>query len=241
MTSPDPLAKALQENHELRQKLAQSQTELRQLLYAASHDLQEPLRGIITYAQLLERQAEADSQNKEYTAFILGSAVRMRDLLQELMVYSRAGAAKKRSSIKLSVPLQMALLKLDPEIRSAGAHVKRDALPEAIADENDLAQVFHQLLTNAIRFRSNIAPEIAITAEQGTDECTVTVRDNGPGINPRFCDEVLLPFKRLHGKDVAGSGLGLAICQKIVRAHGGRLWVESDGVHGTAIRFTLPT
>ncbi len=252
---PDSLEEILRENQELRSALAQLQEksnqqatavasaheQLQQFLYAASHDLQEPLRGIITYAQLLDRQFAADPANHEYTAFILSGALRMRDLLQQLLVYSRAGNAKHRKVINLNVPLQMALLKLAPEIRSGGARIVRDSLPEAIADENEISHLFHHILTNSLKYqRADTTPEITITAEQGTDECTVTLRDNGVGIDPRFCEQVLLPFKRLHGKEVPGSGLGLAICEKIIRAHQGRLWIESDGTHGTAVRFTLP-
>ncbi len=165
----------------------------------------------------------------------------MRLLLQQLLVYSRAGTSQKRKSTALKLPVQMALLKLAPEISEASAKITQDNLPEAIFDENEIAQVFEHILRNSLKFRSAAAPEITSRAEQGTDECTITVRDNGIGIDPRFCEQVLLPFKRLQGNDISGNGLGLAICAKIVRAHGGRLWVESDGVLGTAIHFTLPT
>lgn len=227
---------ALQENEELRRSLEQFQ----QFLYAASHDLQEPLRGIITYAQLLERQPAADPASQEYASFILSGALRMRELLQQLLVYSRAGSAKKYRVINLNVPLQMALLKLAPEIHAAGAQIAHDPLPEAIGDETEMSQVFHHILSNSLKFHSNSPPEISIGVEQGTDECTITIRDNGVGIEPRFCEQVLLPFKRLHGHEIEGNGLGLAICSKILRAHQGRICVESDGVQGTAVHFTLP-
>lgn len=257
----DLLAEALRENQELRVSLAQIQEtyqatqertrqqmgatasaseQLQQLLYAASHDLQEPLRGIITYAQLLDRQYAADPAAHEYTSFILGGAVRMRELLQQLLVYSRAGSAKQHKVVNLNVPLQMALLKLAGEIRSCNAHIVHDPLPDAIADEMEIAQVFEHILSNSLKFRSAATPEIVITAEQRTDECTVTVRDNGPGIDPRFCEQVFLPFKRLHGNSIPGCGLGLAICSKILLAHQGRIWVESDGELGATVHFTLP-
>ncbi len=238
---PDPLAAALRENQELRNSLAEQAAQLQQFLYAASHDLQEPLRGIMTYAQLLEREFVGTPESREYTGFIVSSAQRMRLLLQQLLVYSRAGTSQKRRSAPLKLPLQMGLLKLAPEISEASAKITPAALPEATFDENEIAQVFENILRNSLKFRSAAAPEIKVSAEQGTDECTITVRDNGIGIDPRFCEQVLLPFKRLQAHDVSGNGLGLAICAKIVRAHGGRLWVESDGVLGTAIHFTLPT
>ena len=259
--APDPLAEALRENQELRSSLAQMQADyhaaeekvrqqmaaadsateqLQQFLYAASHDLQEPLRAIITYAQLLDRQFVADPATQEFTTFILGGALRMRELLQQLLIYSRAGSAKHKKVVNLNVPLQMALLKLDPEIRSSGAHVVRESLPEAIANETEIMQLFEHILSNAIKFRSETPLQIRITAEQGTNDCTITVSDNGLGIDTRFCEQVLLPFKRLHGNGIPGSGLGLAICHKILRAHRGRIWLQSDGKVGTTVNFTLP-
>jgi signal transduction histidine kinase len=259
--APETLAEVLRENQELLTSLVQLQADyqtaqqranqdraasdaaseqMRQFLYAASHDLQEPLRAILTYAQLLDRQLAADAAEHEYFSFIIGGANRMKELLQHLLVYSRAGSSKQRTVIKLNVPLQRALLKLAPEVSSCSARIVRDALPEAIADEAEIAQVFENVLSNCLKFRSPATPEIIITAEQGTDECTVSVIDNGPGIEPRFCQQALLPFKRLHNTNVLGSGLGLAICDRILRAHGGRIWVESDGSHGTTVRFTLP-
>jgi light-regulated signal transduction histidine kinase (bacteriophytochrome) len=257
----DPLAEALRENHELRCALAQVQADyqaaqekarqlaaaadsaaeqLQQFLYAASHDLQEPLRGIITYAQLLDRQFAADQADHEFTSFILSGALRMRELLQRLLVYSRAGSAKFRKVVNLNVPLQMALLKLDPEIRASGATIVRDSLPEAIGDVAEISQLFEHIVSNALRFRSDTPPQIRIVAEQGTEDCTVTVSDNGLGIDPRFCEQVLLPFKRLHGSVIPGSGLGLAICDKILRANRGRIWIQSDGKLGSTVSFTLP-
>jgi signal transduction histidine kinase len=255
---PDPLAEALRENQELRSALARIQAahealqgktqqqiaavneQVQQFLYAASHDLQEPLRGILTYAQLLDRQLAADPANGEYASFILRGALRMRELLQQLLVYSRAGSAKHRKPISLIVPLQMALLKLAPEIAACGAQIVRNPLPEVFGDESEIAQVFEHILSNSLKFRSTTPPEIVIDAEEGTEECTIIVRDNGIGIDPRFCDQVLLPFKRLHGNAVPGTGLGLAICDKILRANHGRIRVESDGEHGSTVRFSLP-
>jgi len=240
--APDPLAEALLENQQLRQQLSQSAEQLQRFLYAAGHDLQEPLRGIITYAQLLERQSASESTNREYTTFILSSALRMRELLQQILVYSRAGAAaKQRKVINLNVPLQMALMNLAPQITASGAKVSRGSpLPDVIGDENEVSQVFQHILGNSLKFRSAEPLEILIGAEKGSDECRISVRDNGLGIDPRFCEQAILPFKRLHSSEVAGNGLGLAICDKLVRANQGRLWVESDGSRGTTVFFTLP-
>jgi signal transduction histidine kinase len=255
-SNPGPertLAEVLRENQELRRTLARltereakaesasdsASEQLRQFLYAASHDLQEPLRAILTYAELLDRQLAADEAAHEYSSFIMGGAHRMKDLLQHILTYSRAGFGKQRTFISLNVPLQRALLKLAPDIQASCARIVRNPLPEAIADEAEMAQLFENILANSLKFRSAAEPEIVISAEQGSDECTVTVSDNGLGIEPRFCAHALLPFKRLHNGQIPGSGLGLAICEKIVRAHNGRIWLESDGSHGTTVRFTL--
>ncbi len=226
------------EKREVARDVAEEQ--LRQFLYAASHDLQEPLRAILTYSELLERQLTHDATAREFLCFITGGANRMKELLQHIAVYARAGSAKQRTVISLNLPLQRALLKLAPDIQSCGARIIRNPLPEAIADEAEIAQVFENLIGNSLKFRSASEPEIVISAEQGSEDCTVTLRDNGLGLEPRFCEHALLPFKRLHTGHIAGSGLGLAICDKILRAHNGRIWLESDGSHGVTVRFTLP-
>lgn len=252
----NPLAEALRENDELRRCLAEAQKaldqhvaaaataseQLQQFLYAASHDLQEPLRGILSYAQLLERQVENDPTAHEYATFVVGGALRMRELLQRVLAYSRAGTAKQHGIVSLNVSLQMALMKLAPEIQASTAQIARTSMPEVIGNEGEIAQLFENVLRNALQYRSEANPEIAITTEQGIEECTIRIKDNGAGIDPRFGEQVFLPFKRLHSNAVAaGSGLGLAICSKIVRAHRGRIWVESDGVHGACVCFTLPS
>jgi signal transduction histidine kinase len=254
------LAMVLRENEELRASLARIQSayqateqrtqpenatdsaseQLRQFLYAASHDLQEPLRAILTYSELIERQLATDSVAREYFSFIVGGANRMKDLLQHMLTYSRAGSAKQRTVMNLKVPLQRALLKMAPDIQACSARIIRHPLPEAIGDEAEIAQVFENVIGNSLKFRSAADPEIIISSEQGTEECTITLRDNGLGIEPRFCRHALLPFKRLHDSHFEGSGLGLAICDKIVRAHHGRIWLESDGSCGATVRFTLP-
>jgi signal transduction histidine kinase len=247
--APQPtLAEVLRENEELRSALVRlterendsASEQLRQFLYAASHDLQEPLRAILTYAELLDRQFASDEAAHEYSSFIMAGARRMKDLLQNIVTYSRAGCAKQRTSLSLNVPLQRALLKLAPDIQASGARIVRNPLPAVMADEAEIAQVFENILANSLKFHSAAEPEIVISAEQGSDECTVTLRDNGVGIEPRFCAHAFLPFKRLHNSQIPGSGLGLAICEKIVRAHNGRIWVESDGSHGATVSFTLP-
>jgi light-regulated signal transduction histidine kinase (bacteriophytochrome) len=241
---PNPLAEALAENERLKAELAKAvgsgEEALQQFIYAASHDLQEPLRMVLSYAQLLQRRFADDAEAQEFTSFIISGVGRMNGLIQNLLAYSRVGTSKRRSAVNLNACLQMALLKLAAVIKETGAAITHDDLPEVQADENEIAQVLENLLSNALKFRGADSPRIHISAEEGSGEWILAVRDNGSGVDPRFLEAVLLPFKRLHGKGVPGSGLGLAICDKVVRAHAGRLWLESNGQQGTSTYFTLP-
>jgi light-regulated signal transduction histidine kinase (bacteriophytochrome) len=241
--SIDSLTEALAENERLRSELAKAaglgDEALQQFVYAASHDLQEPLRMVLTYAQLLQRQFPKDEQAQEFTSFIISGADRMKCLIQNLLTYSRVGTSRRRGEVKLNACLQWALLKLAQAIQESSAVITHDDLPNVQADETEMAQVFENLLSNALKFRGDASPQVHLSMEEGSGEWILSVRDNGTGIDPRFLEQVLLPFKRLHGKGIPGSGLGLAICQKIVRAHAGRLWVESDGQQGTTVHFTI--
>lgn len=218
-----------------------AKAELQHFVYAASHDLQEPLRAIVAYSQLLERHLPDDETARDYISYIVGGANRMSALLRDLLTLSRAGSAERRAMVNLNVAAQAALLKLAPTIAEISAEVKRGELPEVLADEREMTQLFEHLIGNALKFRNAAAkPEITIRSEQGSGEYVISIADNGPGIAPAFHKEVFTAFKRLQGKEVAGSGLGLAISDKIVRAHGGRIWIESDGRNGTTVKFALP-
>lgn len=219
---------------------SEARRELQDFVYAASHDLQEPLRAVSAYAQLLQRKYLDDTETRELTDFVVDGARRATALVQALLSYSRAGASPRLQTVKVNAILQSALFKLSNRIRESGANVLYGDLPEVLADEAQMVHVFEQLITNAILFASGEAPRIEISAEEENDAWTIAVRDNGKGIEPRFHEIVFLPFKRLHGKEVAGSGLGLAVCRKIIAAHGGRIWVESEGERGSTFKFTLP-
>jgi signal transduction histidine kinase len=217
-----------------------ARAELQHFVYAASHDLQEPLRAIVSYSQLLERHLAGDAIASDYIAYIVGGANRMSALLRDLLTLSRAGSMQRRAIVNLNVALQAALLKLAPAIAELSAEVKHDKLPEVFADEMELTQLFEHLIGNALKFHGATKPEIAIRSEQGSGEYVISIGDNGVGIELVFQQEVFSAFKRLQGKGVPGSGLGLAISRKIVGAHGGRIWIESDGHSGTTVKFTLP-
>lgn len=250
----EELARARVEVEELQRALSQAQREiqrssdaerraheeLHEFVYAASHDLQQPLRAVRAYAQLLQRDYAHDAQASELTAFIIDGANQMGHFIRDLSTYSRSGALPRRTTFKLDVPLQEAVLKLTEKIRETGAKITASDLPEITADEGQVAQMLFCIIENALKYVRAESAEIEISAEEGPDEVTVSVKDNGPGIEARFHEQVFLPFKRLHGKEIPGSGLGLATCRKIVHAHGGIIWVESDGAHGSVVKFTLP-
>lgn len=254
MEEEEELAAALRKNAELRSALEQcsaalreteedarqARSELHDFVYAAGHDLQEPLRAVSSFGQLLQRKFVQDAETAELTGLIIDGAARATALVQALLSYSRVGVAPRLTVVPLDAAVQPAVYKLDGRIHESGAEVICGDLPEVHADDAQLAQVFEQLIKNAIAFRSSEKPRIEITAEEASDALLVSVRDNGIGIDPRFHDFVFSPFKRLHGKEVPGAGLGLAICRKIIGAHGGRIWVESDGTQGSTFKFTVP-
>ncbi len=217
-----------------------AQEELHYFVYAASHDLQQPLRAIGTHAQLLQRQVPNDDRVKEFTNVIVQNAAQMNRLIADLLTYSRTGNTAQCASLNLDGPLQWALLNLGKDIQQCGAQVTSGELPEAFADEKQMVTVFENLLSNSFKYRGEEAPKVEVAGETGDDFHTVSVRDNGVGIKPEFHERVFEPFKRLHGREIPGSGLGLSICRKIVRAHRGKIWVESDGVHGSTVKFTVP-
>ncbi len=237
----EELAAARREVQENAEAARAAQDELQYFVYAASHDLQQPLRSIGTHAQLLQREFSKDERAREFTAVIIDSATQMNTLIRDLLTYSRTGNVSELAPINLNAPLQWALLKLDSLIQETGAQITSGKLSEALGDEKQIVTIFEQLLTNSIRYRGPESPRIEISCEIGEDDCTVSVRDNGAGIKAEYYDKVFQPFQRLHSKEIPGSGLGLAICRKIVRAHHGKIWVESDGEHGSAVKFTLPT
>ena len=214
--------------------------ELQQFAYAASHDLQEPLRSIATYAQLLERRYAGDANASEYTHFIVDGVNRMNVLIRDLLTYSRTGNSPKRTTVQLDALVQWSLLNLQQAVQETKAEVTYGGLPEISVDESQMVQVFQNLLSNALKYRSEEPPKIRITAEEGPTSYTIAVADNGQGIQPRFHKQVFGVFKRLHGREVPGTGIGLALCRKIVESHGGQIWVESDGENGATFKFTLP-
>jgi len=230
-------------SHKARE-LAQSNEELQHFAYVASHDLQEPLRMVSSYTQLLERRYATafDGDAKEFMAFIVDGATRMKQLIEDLLAYSRVGAAgREMQSTDCGAALQRALLNLRAAIEASGATITHDLLPTVIGDGAQLAQLFQNLVGNAIKFRSTDAPCIDIRAHEQDGAWVVSVKDNGIGIDSQYFERIFIMFQRLHAKtEYSGTGIGLAICKKIIDRHGGRIWVESLPGQGCTFFFTLP-
>jgi len=226
------------------QELRRSNAELEQFAYVASHDLQEPLRMIVSYLQLLDRRykGELDDAAAEFIDFAVDGANRMKGLLNDLLSYSRVGTRGKTfAPVNCSECLDAALSNLKLAIEESGVHVYCEPLPTFTADSMQLTQLFQNLVGNAIKFKSENPPEIDIQAITQKEGWLFSVKDNGIGIDPRHKDRIFLVFQRLQTReDYPGTGIGLAICKKIVERHGGRIWVESANGEGSTFYFTLP-
>jgi PAS domain S-box-containing protein len=226
------------------QELARSNAELEQLAYVASHDLQEPLRMVASYLQLLEQRygGRLDADAHEFIGFAVDGARRMQALIEDLLAYSRVGSsAKPLQPTDCAAVMQMVLRSLRRAIEESGAQIQCGALPAVMGDAAQLAQLFQNLIANAIKFRGGQAPRIAIRAEPKDGCWRFAVQDNGIGIAPEYFDQIFVMFQRLNSRSTySGTGIGLAICKKIVERHGGRIWVESAPEQGAVFQFTLP-
>ncbi len=225
-------------------ELSRSNQELQQFAYVASHDLQEPLRMVASYVQLLARRykGKLDSDADEFIEFAVDGANRMKQLIQDLLSYSRVNSRGKDFALTdCEAVLAQTLLSLQLAIEESGAEVTHDPLPKVMADDSQLGQLFLNLVGNGIKFRGEEPPKVHIgVADQGDAWC-FSVRDNGIGIDPQYGERIFEIFQRLHGKnEYSGTGIGLAVSKKIVSRHGGRLWMESSPGAGATFLFTLP-
>jgi signal transduction histidine kinase len=226
------------------EELARSNAELEQFAHVASHDLQEPLRMIASYTQLLgERyRGKLDADADKFIGYACDGAARMKTLIHDLMAFSKVGRDNAVcQSIDSDAALDEALLNLGPAIQESGAMVSRVALPLVLADRWQLARVFQNLIGNAIKFRGSKPPIISVGAEKSGAQWLFSISDNGIGIAPEYAENIFIVFRRLHARnEYAGNGIGLAICKKIVEHYGGKIWLETEPGCGSVFKFTLP-
>jgi signal transduction histidine kinase len=226
-------------------ELARSNAELEQFAYVASHDLQEPLRMIANYTQLLAERyrGKLDEQADKYIGYSVDGAVRMQALIRDLLTFSRVGKPEiEPRTTACRAVVEQALKNLQAAVQESGAVVNWNALPVVMADPSQLTQVFQNLIANAIKFHSAETPVIQIDAEKKDHEWVLTVSDNGIGIPAESWQDIFVIFRRLHTRtEYAGNGIGLSICRKIIERHGGKIWIEAQAQPGCRFRFTLPT
>lgn len=226
------------------QELARSNAELEQFAYVASHDLQEPLRMVASYTQLLARRygERFDGDAKDFMGFIVDGATRMKQLIEDLLTFARVGTrGKEPLPVDCEAVLKKALANLRSAMDQSGALITHDPLPVVSADDFQLVQLFQNLIGNAMKFRGEETPRIHVGAAARPDEWVLSVADNGIGIDQQYFERIFVVFQRLHGKsEYAGTGIGLAICKKVAERHGGRMWVESEPGKGSIFYFTLP-
>jgi light-regulated signal transduction histidine kinase (bacteriophytochrome) len=226
------------------QALARSNTDLEQFAYVASHDLQEPLRMITGYLQLLERRykEQLGPDADTFIAYAVDGATRMQRLTQDLLAYSRVEIqGKSFAPMHCEELLERARTNLRVALAESGAVITHTSLPVVMADDVQLTQLFQNLLSNALKFCEAKPPRIHITAERQGTAWVFAICDNGIGIEPQYAERIFVIFQRLHGRaSYPGTGIGLAICKKIVERHGGRIWVESTPGQGATFYFTLP-
>ncbi len=229
---------------ELTENLKRSNLELEQFAYVASHDLQEPLRAVTSYTQLLSQryQGQLDAKADKWVAYIVDGATRMQQLIHDLLAYSRVGTKGKEFQLTdCNAVFKQTLTNLQVAIAEKNAAVTCDPLPTIMADGGQLVQLLQNLIGNAIKFSSSDVPEVHISAVLKNAEWVFAVRDSGIGIAPEYAERIFLIFQRLHSRrEYAGTGIGLAICKRIVERHGGRIWVESQVGEGATFYFTIP-
>ena len=226
-------------------EMQRSNTELEQFAYVISHDLQEPLRMVSSYTQLLAKRYsnKLDADADEFISYAVNGAKRMQTLLHDLLEYSRVGTrGKPFSPVNCEHVVEQAMANLKIAIKECSASVSYDTLPTVIGDEGQLVRLFQNLIGNALKFRQDEAPQVQITAQRRNNIVTFSIKDNGIGIDPQHSQSIFEIFRRLHTREeYPGTGMGLAICKKIVERHGGHISVQSQPRQGSTFYFSVDT
>ncbi|HUO06507.1 MAG TPA: PAS domain S-box protein [Candidatus Binataceae bacterium] len=225
------------------EELAHSNAELEQFAYVASHDLQEPLRMVASYLQLIRQRYEGrlDADADDFIRFAVDGATRMKQLINDLLSYSRAGRVQNAQPVNLDAVIEHVLGALRLRIEESRAAITRDPMPRVMGEEVRLYEVFQNLVGNALKFNGDSTPAIHVGCSRKNGEWLFSVADNGIGIAPEYHERIFAMFQRLHGRgEYPGTGIGLAICKRVIERHGGRIWLESAPGKGSVFSFTLP-
>ncbi|MEA2177333.1 MAG: hypothetical protein QOG77_630, partial [Solirubrobacteraceae bacterium] len=224
--------------------LERSNAELEQFAYVASHDLQEPLRKVASFCQLLQRRYEGqlDERADQYIGFAVDGAKRMQSLITDLLAFSRVGRMETEfADVSLDDAVKTALANLTSRVEDTGARVDVGALPVVLGEPVLLSAVFQNLIGNALKFHGDEPPVVHVRAERTDGLWTISCSDEGIGIDPEYAERIFAIFQRLHPKETyEGTGIGLALCRKIVEHHGGTIWLDTQATSGATFRFTLP-
>ncbi|MEU7888381.1 ATP-binding protein [Microbispora bryophytorum] len=244
MTEWQSSVEARRQIAEQAEELKRSNRELEQFAYVASHDLQEPLRKVASFTQMLEQRYadRLDDRARQYIAFAVDGARRMQLLINDLLDFSRVGrVGDEREELDTGDALAHALRNLDTRLSETGATVTHDDMPKVVGNRTLLTQLFQNLVGNALKFRSEEPPRVHVGVRRDGDMWEFSCSDNGIGVEPKYADRIFLIFQRLHPRDVyPGTGIGLALCRKIVEYHGGRIWLDTNEGTGATFRWTLP-
>jgi signal transduction histidine kinase len=231
-----------QQKSEIQAKeLVRSNLRMEEFAYTVAHDLREPLRAISLYTEVLFSKIALEGENEEMAQFVMDGAKRMTLLVSDLLAFARSGMPGPAVPVSLEEAVAQARQNLTLQIRESDAVITVEPLPEVFSDQLHLVRIFQNLISNAMKYRSERPLEIVISAEQHEHDCVIKVRDNGVGIAAEYQKKIFEPFVRLASRDVPGTGLGLAVCQKAIDGLGGDIWVESEVGAGSTFVFRIPS